>query len=92
MSSINDILNSFNIGFMTTIDSNKNPINFDPKNCKFQEGMKIVNTTPYTPPVQTKEVDGFKLVELADGSIATIPSKIKLNGHFQEVFLDENGN
>jgi hypothetical protein len=91
MSSIDNIVNDFNIGFFTT-NNNKNPIDLDPKNAKyadFEGSMKVVNSEAYTPsPSEYVQVDGFRF----DDNKA-IPTKITLEGVFaQDSFLDKDGN
>ncbi|PLY09708.1 MAG: hypothetical protein C0625_00480 [Arcobacter sp.] len=92
MSSIDDVVNSFNIGFFSTVLDNKDSINFDiPKDSEFlnfEGSLKLISSTPYTPEKETRYLDGFDTSD----SKHIVPTKIPITGHFQESFLDEYGN
>ncbi len=92
MSGIDDVVNSFNIGFFQTINTNKNPIDLNiPENSQFSDfskKLKVISSEATYRPPETVYLDGF------DGSDPKnpIPIKIPLTGYFQHPFLDEAGN
>ncbi len=95
MPSINDIVNSFDIGFFSTNINTKNPIRLDvstpPKLADFKDTLNVISIEPYNPPPPTKfaQLDGFRL----DENNIQVPTKIILKGvPQQDLFLDENGN
>lgn len=95
MSSIDDIVNAFDIGFFHTNINTKNPISLEvtqpPKLADFKATLEAVSTKPYTPPPSSKyvQLDGFTL----DENNNVVPTKITLDGMYsQDSFLDENGN
>lgn len=94
MSEINDIVDSFNVGFFTTKISTKEPVNLKvnkPKELEdFNDIMNVISTEAYTPPSSKYvQLDGFTF----DENNNRIPTKITLEGVYaQDSFLDENGN
>ena len=95
MSSIDSIVDDFNVGFFTTINTNKEPINLDvPENSEFADfegALQVVSSEPYVPsfadyvPVQ---LDGYTY----DKNNNIIPTKITLDGVYApKSFLDEDG-
>jgi len=94
MSSIDNIVDKFNIGFLSTvIDSDNSLMNqfsqFDKStdfNATLKEISKEANTRPHTGYVQ---LDGYTL----DQNNNKIPTKITIDGVYaQDSFLDEDGN
>lgn len=93
MSAIDQAVNDFNIGFFSTNNNNKTPVNLDPQNTKygdFEGNMKVVSSEAYTPsPSEYVQLDGFRF----DDNNNAIPTKITIEGAFsQNSFLDKNGN
>ncbi|MCD4758913.1 MAG: hypothetical protein K8R39_11620 [Arcobacteraceae bacterium] len=94
MTSIDSIVNDFNIGFFTTINSNKEPINLSiPKNSEFanfEGALQVVSSEPYVPSLSNYvQLDGYTF----DENNNKIPTKITLEGIFaQDSFLDKDGN
>lgn len=94
MSSINDLVNDFNIGFFNTNTNHKNSINFNiPENSEFsdfKDTLEVINTEAYTPPhLKYVQLDGYTL----DKNNNQIPTKITLKDVYaQDSFLDEDGN
>jgi predicted acetyltransferase len=95
MSSIDNIVNDFDIGFFSVdMDANgsiKDQIGQFDKPKDFSAILKEISKEEYTPPPPSKyvQLDGFTL----DENNNKIPSKITLKGLYrQESFLDENGN
>ncbi|PHO13713.1 hypothetical protein CPG38_01615 [Malaciobacter marinus] len=79
MSEINDIVDSFNVGFFTTKISTKEPINLKvnkPKELEdFNDIMNVISTEAYTPPSSKYvQLDGFTF----DENNNRIPTKITL--------------
>ncbi len=94
MSSIDNIVNKFNIGFLSTvIDSNNSMMDqfsqFD-KPTDFSATLKEISSEAYTPPPsQLVQLDGYTL----DKNNNKIPTKITLDGVYaKDSFLDEDGN
>ncbi|QEW07361.1 hypothetical protein [Nitrincola iocasae] len=94
MSSINDIVNSFNTGFFSTAIKSREPINLEVNKpeelADFKEVMRVVSTKSSTPPPPSKyvQLDGFTTG--ANGSL--VPTKITLEGVYaHDSFYDENG-
>ena len=97
MSSINDIVNNFNVGFFSTVINTKDQSNFNVSKANelvsFKETLEVISTESYTPPPpspsQYATLDGFTL----DKDNNEIPTKIILEGVYaQDSFLDEDGN
>lgn len=97
MSSINDIVNNFNVGFFSTVINTKDQSNFNVSKANelvsFKETLEVISTKSYTPPPpspsQYATLDGFTL----DKDNNEIPTKIILEGVYaQDLFLDEDGN
>lgn len=94
MSSTDNIVKSFNIGFFSTnVDSGdfiKNQIDQFDEPADFSATLKEVSREAYTPSFSKHvQLDGFTL----DENNNQIPTKITLKGVYgPELFLDENGN
>jgi hypothetical protein len=92
MSSIDNIVNDFNIGFLEINNNKKNPINFDISEnsgfVNFEGTLKVISSEAYEPPLQTRYFEGFD----ASDPQNPVPIQIPITGHFQDSFLDENGN
>ncbi|RXK12322.1 hypothetical protein CP965_11210 [Halarcobacter mediterraneus] len=94
MSSINDLVNDFNIGFFNTNTNHKNSINFNisenPKFSDFKDTLEVMSTEAYTPaPSKYVQLDGYTL----DKNNNQVPTKITLKGAYaQDSFLDKYGN
>lgn len=91
---INDIVDTFDIGFFSTDINTKNPINLDVSQASefasFNETLKVISTEAYTPPASKyTQLDGYTF----DENNNQIPTKIVLEGVYsQDSFLDEKGN
>ncbi|RXJ60897.1 hypothetical protein [Candidatus Marinarcus aquaticus] len=95
MSSINDIVDSFNTGFFSkVVTTEENPMELDVKTPKelsgFEEKMNVVSTEKSPPPPTTSvALDGFTYNIFN----RMVPAKIIIEGvHAQELFFDKNGN
>jgi len=94
MSSIDNIVNSFNIGFFSTvIDSNNTMMDqfsrFD-KQVNFSDTLKVISKEANNPPpTKSVQLDGYTF----DENNNPIPTKITIDGVYaQDSFLDEDGN
>ncbi|WP_321315115.1 hypothetical protein [Halarcobacter sp.] len=94
MSSIDDLVNSFNIGFLSTHINSNDSINLNVNQpeelSNFNETLKEISKEALTPPpTKSVQLDGYTL----DENNNQVPTKIIIDGVYaQDSFLDKYGN
>ncbi|RXJ68553.1 hypothetical protein CRV08_06920 [Halarcobacter ebronensis] len=90
--SINEIVDQFNIGFFSTVNSNKESINLDvPEDSEFADFNGKLNEISSEAIYRAPETMYFDGLDFSDPKNPK-PIQIPVTGYFQHPFLDEDGN